>query len=86
MRKKLNQSITKIINMDINSFQACVYFNMYMIRSVFFGCRIIDLSVTQDNEIKRIYELPIAKKLQLGEKFPSTVLYSQRSALGVGLV
>ena len=63
-----------------------MYFNIYMIRTVFFGYGIIDLSVSQDKKIKIIYKLPIVKKLQLGEKFLRAILYSFRSVLEVGLV
>ena len=36
MRKKLHISITKLINTDVNSYQAVVYYNVYMTKSVFF--------------------------------------------------
>ena len=84
MREKLVTSITKLLATEINSFQTYMYFNMYMTRTVFFGCGIIDLSVSQDKEMRWIYKSPISRKLQLGEKFPRAVLYSYRSALGVG--
>ena len=37
MRKKMATAITNIMNMDINAYQAGVFFNMYMIKSVFLG-------------------------------------------------
>ena len=86
MRKKLNQSITKIMNMDINSFQACVYFNTYMIKSVFFGCGVIELNQKQEKELKRLYEAPMLMKLGLSKNFPRLALYVRKSVLGIGLM
>ena len=86
MRKKMNTSITKMMNMEINSYQAAMYFNVYMIKTVFFGCGIVELNDKQEKELRRIYEEPMLRKLGLSVKFPRTALYSRRSALGVGLM
>ena len=59
---------------------------MCMIRLVFFGCGIIDLSVKQEADLKKIYKISIAKRLELGEKFSRYLLYIWRLALGVELV
>ena len=36
MRKKMITSITKLMITDINLYQAHIYFNMYMLKSIFF--------------------------------------------------
>jgi len=41
MKDRTKQSITKLINIDVNTQQVYLYFNMYLIRSVYFGCSII---------------------------------------------
>ena len=74
------------MNMDLNSYQAAMYFNVYMIKSVYFGCGIVELNKQQENELGRIYEEPMLLKLGLSRKFPRTALYSRKSALGVGLI
>ena len=51
MRKKLHISITKMINTDVNAYQAAVYYNVYMIKSVFFGCGIVELNEQQEREV-----------------------------------
>ena len=86
MRKKMHQSITSIMNMDINAFQASIYFNVYMIKAVFFGCGVIELNPKEEVELKRIYEEPMLIKLGLSRKFPRVVLYMRKSALGIGLM
>ena len=82
----MSQSITKIMNMDINSYQACMYFNVYMIKSVFFGYGVIELNSKEEKELKRIYEEPMLVKLGFSKKFPRIILYTRKSALGVGLM
>ena len=53
MKEKLNISIIKVINIDMNEFQAYIYFNMYMIRSIFFGARVIELKLSKTNKLKK---------------------------------
>ena len=72
--------------MDINSYQACMYFNVYMIKSVFFGCGVIELNLKEEKELKRIYKEPMLIKLGFSKKFPRIVLYTRKSALGVELM
>ena len=72
--------------MDINTYQAAIYFNIYMIKSVYFGCGVIELNEKQEKELRRIYEEPMLMKLGLSKKYPRAALYSQKSALGVGLM
>ena len=42
---------------------------MYMVKSVYFGVGITELSTKQCNILKKIYETPIVRKLGLGAKF-----------------
>ena len=44
MREKLVASITKLMKTKLNSYQTQVCFNMYMTRSVFFDCGIMELT------------------------------------------
>ena len=86
MKKKLHVSITKLMNTDINPYQAAIYYNIYMIKSVYFGCGIIELSAKQEQALQQIYEEPLLVKLGLSRNFPRLVLYSRKSALGVGIM
>ena len=36
MKKKMHQSIIKFMSLDVNNYQAAIYFNMYIIKSMFF--------------------------------------------------
>ena len=86
MRKKLHTSITKLMATDMNAHQAAVYYNVCMIKSVFFGCGVITISESQEKELKRLYKEPLLMKLRLSRNFPRVVLYSRKSALGVGIM
>jgi len=72
--------------MGINSYQASIYFNIYMIKSVFFGCGVIEFHLKEERELQRIYEEPILVKLGLSKKYPQAVLYTRKSILGIGLM
>ena len=74
------------MNTDINSYQAYVYFNMYILKSVFFSCAVVHLTNKQIVELKRIYEVPLLRKLQLSTRFPKELLYIQKLRLRVGLL
>ena len=41
-------SITKLMAIEINLFQAAIYYYTYMIKSAYFGYRIIDLAMEQE--------------------------------------
>ena len=48
----MHQSVKKIINTDINPFQISIYFNVYMIKSVFIGYGVVDLNKKEEAELK----------------------------------
>ena len=54
--------------MDINACQAAVYFNICMIKSVHFGCGVVNLDKKQEKELKRIHEELMLMKLDLSQK------------------
>ena len=86
MRKKLHDSITKMMNIELNPYQASVYYHVYMIKSVFFGCGVIQLNEKQEIELKRLYEEPLLMKLGFSRNFPRKVLYMRKSAFGIGIM
>ena len=82
----MKESIVKVMNIPISTIQTYIYFNMYLTRSVFFRCNIIELTTQQERILIGIYKKPILKKLGLSEKFPKAILYARQSALGVRLI
>ena len=86
MKEKILEAIYKLKNTTIVASTACIYYNMYLIKKVYFGCRVLGITLQQEEVLKKIYEPIILRKLELSENFPRAVLYSRKTALGVGLI
>ena len=54
--------------------QVCMCFNTCMLTNVFFGCGIVRFNKKQCEELKKTYELPLIRKMKLGDKFPRKLL------------
>jgi len=63
-----------------------MYYNMYLIKKVYYGGGIFALNDRQEKILKNIYEAVILNKMGLSVKFLRKVLYARKSALGVGLM
>ena len=66
--------------------QVHLCFNTCMLTNVFFGCGIVSFNNKQCEELKNIFELPIIRKMKLGDNFPRKLLHMKKSASGVGLI
>ena len=86
MVNKMKEAIGKLKNAVVIVSTASMYYNMYLCKKVYFGCGVLYLNRMQEDILKKIYEPVILKKLGLSEKFPRSILYSRRTALGVGLM
>ena len=62
-----------------------LYFNAYLVKSIFFGTEIMHLNSNQNKELKLICEIVIYTKLGLGGKFLREILYFNRNSIGIGL-
>ena len=69
VRKKMIVTIRKLMRTEMKTYQAHMYYNVYMLTNVFFGCGIVQFNAKQIKELKRIYELPMIRKLGLGDNF-----------------
>ena len=78
--------VKKLVAMKIIPHQAYVYFNMYILKSIFFGVAIIEINEKQIKELKRINKILIITKLQLSKNFPKILLCARKSFLGLGLI
>ena len=86
VKQKMKSSIKKFMTVDMKLHQVYLYFNTYILTNVFFGCGIVNFTKKQCDELKKIYELPIMRKMGLGDNFPRKLLCVKKSALGVGLI
>ena len=63
-----------------------LYFNAYLLKSIYFKCRIIEISELQDLFLRSLYKMIILKKLGLGATFPQLILYIRQNIMGVRLI
>ena len=78
--------IEKLNNTNIKTPITYIIFNAYLIKSVYFGCGIIELSNKQDKILQSIHENTILVKLNLGWIFWRSILCTRKIAIGVGLI
>ena len=86
MKHKLHVLILKLINTNINSCQAAMHYYVYVLMSVFFASRIIDLSLKEGKVLVKIHEEPLLVKLGLSSKYYRKALCNRKEALGIRLM
>ena len=67
-------------------YQAYVYYNMYILKNMFFKGEIIEISQKQYKELKHIYETPMLIKLKLNKTFSKKLLHARKVFLRLGLL
>ena len=75
MRKKVNEAIVKLSVVEMNHHQTAIYYNVYMLTSVYFRSGIIELDEKEEIELMRITEPALLRKMGLSVKFLRTVMY-----------
>ena len=55
-------------------FAVWMYYNIYLIKKVYFGYEIFLINKSQENILRKIYELVLLKKIGLSVKFPRDIL------------
>ena len=75
MKDKMRKAIYKLHTTNIYPQLTYIFFNVYLITSVYFGCRILSITQVQ-KKLLAIYEKTVLKKLGLSEKSLRAILYS----------
>ena len=86
IEEKLKIAMWRLRQTPITIGNAYVFYNVYLITHVYFGCGIVNLLPQQEKRLMKISESVLLKKLGLGEKFPRDILHMRKSSLGVGLM
>ena len=86
MKEKMCNAIAKLNSTTLYTTSTYLFFNAYLLKSVFFRTGIMHLTSKQNKELKLIYESVICTKLGLGSKFPREVLYFNRNSVRIGLI
>ena len=74
------------MNTELQTWQVHVYFNTCLVKSVFFGYGIIELNDRELQEMERIHEKPILRKLHLSEKFLQRIMHVDKRSLELDLM
>ena len=86
VKNKMTTSIKKIMRVEMKEHQAHACCNAQMLTNVCFGHIIVKLNADEIKELKKTHELPMLRKLGLGNDFPRRLLRVQKSSLGVVLI
>jgi len=84
--RKIKEAIRKLNNTEMVTITASMYYNVYLIKNVYYGCGIFSISQKQEEILMKIYKPVILRKLGLSITFPRNVLYARKSVLGVRLI
>ena len=61
------EAIHKLRNMAIIVPTVYMYYNMYLIKKVYFGCEVFSITPPQEEILKKIYEPVLLRKMGLSE-------------------
>ena len=86
MKDKIMEAMSKLKNNSITISNTYIFYNMYQIKTVYFGYGIFRLLPQQEQILMKIRKTVLLVKLGLSEKFPRRIIYTKISALGVGLL
>ena len=86
IKEKLIEAIHKLKNIIIITSIIYVFYNMYLIKKVYFRCKIVKLILQQENILIKISKTVLFVKLGLSKKFPRKMLYTRKSTLGISLI
>ena len=81
----MQEALCKLKSMPLSIANAYMYYNMYLMRKVYFGCGIITLMPNQEKILMKISKSILLRKMGLSKKFLRKMLYTRKSALGIGL-
>jgi len=80
------EAIAKLNSTIVQSQLIYLYFNTYLIKSVFFVCGIVELLEEQNIILQKIYKATIAKKMKLRTTFLRAILYMRQNVIGMRLI
>ena len=86
MKEKMCRAMSRLRGTSLSIANTYVFFNMCLIKQVYFRCRIMYLLPAEEKILMKICEPMLLKKLKLSKKFPRTILYARKSELGVEML
>ena len=86
MKEIIIEAAFKLKNTEILVPIVHLYYDMHLIKKVYFGCRVLYLLEQQECVLKKIYWPVILWKLKLSKNFSRSVLHTRKTALGAGVL
>ena len=86
MVNKMKEAVRKLNNTEMVTITVSMYYNIYLIKNVYYSCRILSISQKQEEILKKICKPVILRKLRLSIKFLINVLHTRKLVLEVGLM
>jgi len=84
--EKMQEALYKLKSIPLSIANTYMYYNMYLMRKVYFRCGIITIMPNQEKILMKISKSILLRKMDLSKKFPRKMLYARKSALGVELM
>ena len=70
IEEKLQIAMQKLKSTPVTVSNAYMFYNMYLLTQVYFGCGIVKFTPKQEQRLMKICEPVLLKKLGLSDKFP----------------
>ena len=70
MVEKMKIAVAKLKETTIHSYMTHIVFNTCIMKSIYFGCGIVELHLKQEQILQKTYEETILQKIGLSKKFP----------------
>ena len=86
VKVKMANSIKTLMKTEMEIHQARLCLTHICCQMCFFGCGIVQFTKLQTDELRKMCELLMIRKVGLGDNFPQKLLHVRKLALGAGLI
>ena len=70
-----------MMRIEFTSHLVHAYFNIYILKSLFFGYGVVRLSAMEEMELKKTCKIPMLNKLGLSSKLPREVMWYMQATV-----
>ena len=85
LRRKLSDSMCTLMSVNLTYQEGAMHYNLHMLSSVNYSCRITKMNQREEEELRRIYKAPMLIKLGFSINFPREIMCMSKEMLGLGL-
>ena len=77
----MHKAISKLRSEPLIINNTYLYFNMHLIMQVYYGCRVISLTLKQEKILMQISKETLLRKVGLSKKIPRKILHAKKIAI-----